>query len=174
MTPRHENSRLATSVELKDMNLQHALWVVLISMTPIGELRAGVPMAYLHYGFPWYSAFLLCLLGNLLPIPFILIFLDPISRLLSKVKLFDRITKWVFERTRRRGKKIERVEGIGLAIFVGIPLPGTGAWTGALLAFLLGMERKRAFFYIALGVLIADIIVTAVCVAGYQTYLWLE
>jgi uncharacterized membrane protein len=149
LTPRHENSRLATSVEFKDMNLQHALWVVLISMTPIGELRAGVPMAYLHYGFPWYSAFLLSLLGNLIPIPFILIFLDPLSRLLSKVKLFDRI-------------------------FVGVPLPGTGAWTGSLIAFLLGTERKRAFFYIALGVLIADIIVTAVCVAGYQTYLWLK
>lgn len=156
------------------MTLLHALWVVLISMTPVGELRAGVPTAIFSYDMPWYSAFLLALLGNLIPIPFILIFLDPLTRLLSKVRLFDRIIKWLFERARRRGEGMKKAEGIGLAIFVGIPLPGTGAWTGALVAHLLGMERKRAFLYIALGVLIADVIVTALCVTGHEALLWLK
>lgn len=119
--------------------------MVLISATPIGELRAGIPTAYFVYDFHWCYAFLFSVVGNLLPLPFILLFLDRVTRVVGRVQLFDTVIKWVFERTRRRGEKIGKVEGIGLTLFVGVPLPVTGAWTGSLVAFLLGMEGKRAF-----------------------------
>lgn len=156
------------------MELREILWVVLISATPIGELRAGIPTAYFGYDFPWYYAFLFSVLGNLLPIPFILLFLHRVTDVLGRIGFLDRIIKWVFERTRRRGERIGRVEGVGLTLFVAMPLPITGGWTGALIAFLRGMERKRAFLYITLGVLIAGVIVTALCVTGNQAFLWLR
>jgi uncharacterized membrane protein len=156
------------------MELREILWVVLISATPIGELRAGIPTAYFAYDFPWYYAYLFSVLGNLLPIPFILFFLDRVTNVLSRVGLLDRIIKWVFDRSRRRGERIERVEGLGLTLFVSVPLPITGGWTGALIAFLRGMDRRRAFMYITLGVLIAGVIVTALCVTGNQAFLWLK
>jgi uncharacterized membrane protein len=155
------------------MSLDH-LWVFLISAAPISELRGGIPTGLFGYDLSWYSVFLVSFLGNLLPVPFILLFLAPLSRLLSRIEIFDRILKWLFERTRQRGRNIERYEGLGLTLFVAVPLPVTGAWTGALIAFLLGMEFKRAFVSIALGVLIAGAIVTSVCLAGWQAYLWLK
>jgi uncharacterized membrane protein len=156
------------------MELREILWVVLISATPIGELRAGIPTAYFVYDFPWYYAFLFSVVGNLLPVPLILLFLDRVTRFLGRVGLFDRVIKRVFERTRRRGERIKRVEGIGLALFVGVPLPVTGAWTGSLVAFLFGIERKRAFLYITLGVFLAGAIVTVLCVTGNEAVLWLR
>ncbi len=156
------------------MELREILWVVLISATPIGELRAGIPTAYFVYDFHWRYAFLFSVVGNLLPVPLILLLLDRVTRFLGRVGLFDRVIKWVFERTRRRGERIKRVEGIGLALFVGVPLPVTGAWTGSLVAFLFGIERKRAFLYITLGVLMAGAIVTVLCVTGNEAVLWLR
>jgi uncharacterized membrane protein len=155
------------------MSLDH-LWVFLISAAPVSELRGGIPTGLFQFDLSWYSVFLVSFLGNLLPIPFLLLFLDPLSRLLSRIEIFDRILKWLFERTRRRGRNVERYEGLGLMLFVAVPLPVTGAWTGALIAFLLGMEFKHAFISIALGVLIAGVIVTSVCLAGWQAYLWLR
>ena len=156
------------------MEFKEILWVVLISATPIFELRGGIPTAYFVYDFPWYYAFLFSIVGNLLPVPFILLFLDRVTRFLGRVGLFDRVIKWVFERSRRRGERIKRVEGIGLALFVGTPLPVTGAWTGSLVAFLFGVERKRAFIYITLGVFLAGVIVTVLCVTGNEAVLWLR
>lgn len=156
------------------MELREILWVVLISATPIGELRAGIPTAYFVYDFPWYYAFLFSVVGNLLPVPLILLFLDRVTRFLGRIGLFDRVIKRVFERTRRRGERIKRVEGIGLALFVGVPLPVTGAWTGSLVAFLFGIDRKRAFLYITLGVFLAGAIVTVLCVTGNEAVLWLK
>jgi uncharacterized membrane protein len=97
-----------------------------------------------------------------------------VTNVLTRVGLLDRIIKWVFDRSRRRGERIGRVEGWGLTLFVGLPLPITGGWTGSLIAFLRGMDRKRAFMYITLGVLIAGVIVTALCVTGNQAFLWLH
>jgi len=156
------------------MEPKEILWVMLISATPIGELRAGIPTAYFAYDFPWYYAFLFSVVGNLLPVPFILLFLDRVTNVLRRIEIADRFTKWLFQRTRRRGERIRRVEGVGLSLFVGMPLPITGAWTGSLIAFLRGMERKRAFLYITLGVLIAGAIVTALCVTGNHAFLWLS
>ena len=129
-------------------------------MVPVGELRYSIPWAVLHYEMHWYQAFPIAIVGNLLPVPFILWFLDPVARFLSRAKPLRRVIEWVFARTRRRGSLIERYGTIGLTVFVAVPLPGTGAWTGAILAFLLGIEFKRAMVCITLGVLLAGAIVT--------------
>lgn len=142
------------------MTFSHALWTLLFSMVPVGELRYTIPWAILNYDMHWYHAFPLAIAGNLLPVPFVLWFLGPFVRLLSRAERLDRIIQWVFARTRRRGRLVERYGPLGLVVFVAIPFPGTGAWTGALLAFLLGIELRRAMVCIALGVLAAGTIVT--------------
>jgi len=115
----------------------------------------------------WQLAFPVAFAGNLLPVPFLLLFLDPVSKFLSKIGLFERILSWVFRLSRRRGGLIERHGAIGLVLFVAIPLPVTGAWTGAIVAFLLGLSFWRAFPAIVLGVVIAGVIVTTLTVIGW-------
>ncbi len=150
------------SLELSDV-----LAVLAIAASPIAELRVAIPVAINGFHFPWYYAFLLAIIGNSLPVPFILLFLNTATRLLSKVAFFERILKWLFERTRRRGKIIERYERIGLMLFVAIPLPVTGAWTGSLAAVLFGLKFKHAFLSIFIGILIAGIIVTCLTLLGW-------
>jgi uncharacterized membrane protein len=141
--------------------------VLLVAASPIAELRAAIPLAILTFDFPWYHALLLSIIGNLLPVPFILLFLDAATHLLSRVPLFKKWLDWLFERTRRRGKIIERYERIGLVLFVAIPFPVTGAWTGSLAAVLFGIGFRQAFFSILLGVLIAGVIVTCLTLLGW-------
>lgn len=109
------------------MTLSEFLKVFLTATVPISELRGAIPLAILEWDISWPLAFVVAIAGNLLPVPFLLLFLDPLSRLLSKVELFERIIKWVFERSRRRGKIVEKYKSIGLALFVAVPLPLTGA-----------------------------------------------
>ena len=145
---------------LQSIGLPGELVVLITSALPILELRGGIPVAMCLLDFHWYYAFLLGVIGNLLPVPFILLFLNYVTRLLSKVRFFERILNWLFERTRRRGKIIQKYERIGLILFVAIPLPVTGAWTGSLAAVLFGIKFKHAFLSILIGVLIAGAIVT--------------
>ena len=149
------------------MSPEEILKVLLIAASPIVELRGAIPMAIITFGFPWYHALLLAIIGNLLPVPFILLFLDAATRLLSKVALFNRILNWLFERTRRRGRIIERYKRIGLVLFVAIPLPVTGAWTGSLAAVLFGLNLRHAFLSIFIGVVIAGVIVTCLSLLGW-------
>ena len=107
--------------ELVGPGFPNWLEVLALAASPISELRGAIPWAILKHHFPWYYAFSLAVIGNILPVPFILLFLNTTSRLLSKVGLFRRILNWLFERTRRRGKIITRYERIGLALFVAIP-----------------------------------------------------
>lgn len=153
--------------QLLSLGFSKELVVLIIAALPILELRGALPVAINLFNFPWYYALLLAIVGNLLPVPFILLFLDTASRLLSKVAFFERILKWLFERTRRRGKVIERYERIGLMLFVAIPLPITGAWTGSLAAVLFGLKFKHAFLSIFIGILIAGIIVTCLSLLGW-------
>ncbi len=146
------------------------LEVVALAASPISELRGAIPWAMLKHHFPWYYAFLVSVIGNLLPVPFILLFLNTISRLLSKVAIFEKMLHRLFERTRRRGKIINRYQRIGLALFVAVPLPVTGAWTGSLAAVLFGLEFKHAFFSIFIGILIAGVIVTAATLFGWTIF----
>lgn len=137
--------------------------VFLLSGLPIVELRGGIPLGILTYHLdPWKAFFLACA-GNMLPVAPLLLFLNPVSRWLSQhSKLMASIQNRLFEKTRKKhSERIERYGAIGLFLFVAIPAPGTGAWTGALLAFLFDIKFKYAFPAILLGVLLAGVITTA-------------
>lgn len=146
-------------------NLPKELIIVLVGALPIFELRGAIPLGFAWH-LPWQKIFFLSVLGNLLPIPFILILLEPLSNRLRQFKFWRKFFDWLFERTRKKAKTVERYEFWGLAIFVGIPLPMTGAWTGAVAASLLKMRFRKAFFSIALGVLMAAVIVTVLVLTG--------
>lgn len=141
------------------------LVTVLVAMIPIAELRVALPLALSTYHLPLISAFLYSFIGNMLPVFFILWFLGPVSDFLSKHSAFcRRFFAWLFARTRRRFEKSSKRYGvmIALIIFVAIPLPVTGAWTGSAAAFLFGVPYKKAVLAIALGVMIAGLIVSSV------------
>mgnify|MGYP000971750368 CR=1 FL=1 len=112
---------------LSEKGFSPVLIILIISMLPLIELRGSIPVAILLFKMSWQEALILSLIGNMLPIPLILLFMDWFFESISRFPLGKRFTNWLFTRTRRKGKAIERYEAIGLAIFVGIPLPGTGA-----------------------------------------------
>lgn len=153
--------------DLLSLGLSKELVVLIISALPIFELRGAIPVAINLFHFPWYYAFLLAVIGNMIPVPIILLFLNTIVRYLSKIGFFDRFFRWLFTHTRKRGSIIERYERIGLALFVAVPLPFTGAWTGSLAAVLFGMKFKHSILSIFIGVLIAGIIVTFLSLLGW-------
>lgn len=142
------------------MSLTNFLEVFFTAAAPISELRGAIPLAIIHLDISWPLAFLVAFAGNLLPVPFLLLFLGPISRLLSKIKVFETIINWIFRLSRRRGGIVEKHGLIGLVLFVAIPLPITGAWTGSIIAFLFGLRFRHAFPAIILGMFIAGVIVT--------------
>ncbi len=159
--------------EFLGLGLSKELVVLIISALPIFELRGAIPVAITVFHFPWYYALPLAIIGNLLPVPVILLFLNAISKWLSKIGFFARFFHWLFEHTRRRGKIVERYERIGLVLFVAIPLPMTGAWTGSLAAVLFGLKFKHAFLSIFVGILIAGVIVTCATLLGWTLFgLW--
>lgn len=153
--------------QLLNAQLAGEVVVFVLSMLPVVELRGALPVAINLLGMPWYKALALAVVGNLFPVPFLLLFLESIAGWASKVSAGKRLVGWVFERTRRRGTVIERYERIGLALFVAIPLPMTGAWTGSIAAFLLGVKFSRALLSISVGVVIAGVIVTCLCLLGW-------
>ncbi|MFH1007694.1 MAG: small multi-drug export protein [Candidatus Latescibacterota bacterium] len=140
------------------------LGTVLIAMLPIAELRGAIPWALasapLGGGLGWQEAYLYAVIGNFLPVIPMLLLLEPLSSRLRRFRFFDRLFTWLFARTRMRGKLIERYEALGLILFVGIPLPVTGAWTGTVAAFLFGIPPKRALPAILAGILLAGVVVT--------------
>jgi len=131
-----------------------------ISMLPVIELRGGIPFAYFR-GIPFNTAIIVCLLGNILPVPFILLFIKKVFAFLERFAFIDKIIKKIENRARAKSESIKTGQLIGLFAFVAIPLPGTGAWTGALIAVLLGLDFKKAFTSIMLGVLTAGGIISA-------------
>ena len=132
-------------------------------MVPILELRGGlVAAALLHI--PMTTAIFICILGNLIPIPFILLFIKQIFKLLKKTKLFRPLIEKLEEKSMGKSDKIKKYEFLGLVLFVGIPLPGTGAWTGALIAALLEIDIKKAFSAICVGLILAT---TIMCFISY-------
>jgi uncharacterized membrane protein len=143
------------------------LVVIIVSALPILELRGALPVAINILHIPWYWAFGLAVIGNLLPVPILLLFLDSLAKGISRVDGGKRLVDWLFQRTRKRGRVIERYERIGLTLFVAIPLPVTGAWTGSIAAFLFGLKFQRALLFIFLGVVIAGAIVTSLCLLGW-------
>ena len=129
----------------------------LMSMLPIIELRGSIIFAAAQ-SVPWYIAYIVSVVGNVLPIPFIILFLRPVLNYLKKTKHLAKVAHYIQERSMKKADKILKYEILGLFIFVAIPLPGTGAWTGAIIASLLDMRIIKAFPTIVLGVLTAGII----------------
>ena len=135
----------------------------LLAMTPIGELRASIPVALEIYRLPVWSAFTFSVLGNMVPVVFLLLLLKPVSEWLShRWYKFNRFFVWLFERNKRiHSRKFEVWKELALIVLVAIPLPFTGAWTGAICAFIFRIPFKKALPLIFLGVLIAGAVVTA-------------
>ncbi len=145
---------------LKDV-FRPEIIIFIISLLPILELRGGLIAAAI-LGVEWYVAFPICVIGNLLPIPFILLFIRKIFEFLKKHGPLKKVVIKLEEKAKTKSKKIETGKIIGLFSFVAIPLPGTGAWTGALVAAVLQIPVKRAFPIIFLGVLGAGLIMSFV------------
>ena len=137
-------------------------WIVfIISMIPILELRGGIVVATLLDISIW-KAVPLCIVGNIIPIPFILLFIRQIFKWLKKVPGISKLVIKIEERAMGKSDKIKQYEFWGLVLFVGIPLPGTGAWTGSLIAALLEVDIKKAVLAELLGIAIATIIMSFV------------
>ena len=132
--------------------------VFLISMIPILELRGALLVAGPLLGVPVSAAIPLCIIGNIIPVPFILLLITPIFNWMKGTKTFKPMVTKLENKAMSKSDKIEKYEFWGLVLFVGIPLPGTGAWTGSLIAALLGVKFKKAFPAIILGIFMATII----------------
>lgn len=132
----------------------------IVSMFPVLELRGGLIAAKLM-DIDFFKAFVICFIGNMLPIPFILIFIRKIFSLLKKVSKVDEVITKLEARSLRKADKVKKYRLWGLFLFVAIPLPGTGAWTGALIADLLDIRIKHSLPVIMCGVFIAGIIISA-------------
>ena len=143
---------------LRSIPFGKELIVFLISLMPILELRGGLIAAAL-LGLNIVPAFIICIIGNLLPIPFILWFITPIFNKLKKTKHLSKFVNKIEKKALSKKDKIEKAEFWGLLFFVGIPLPGTGGWTGSLIASLINMDKKKAMLAITCGVLLAGLIV---------------
>lgn len=138
---------------------QELLVVFGISMVPVIELRGAIPIA-IAYDIPWQIAYILCVVGNLFPVPFIIAYMKPLFGFIRRSRLFVKVIDWLENRTMKKAETVLKYSGIALFIFVAIPAPGTGAWTGAMIAAILGMRMKYSLPWIALGVAVAGMIVT--------------
>lgn len=140
-------------------NIPEELIIFLISMLPILELRGGMIAAKL-LGVELLKAFVICFIGNIIPIPFILLFIRKIFEFLKKFSPTRKLVEKLETSSMRKSEKVKKGSKWGLLTFVAIPLPGTGGWTGALIAALLDMRIKISFPIIMLGVLIANLIMS--------------
>jgi uncharacterized membrane protein len=141
-------------------NISPKLVTIVLAALPISELRGAIPYAITIGGMNWREAFILSVIGNFLPVLPILLLLESVSTRLRRHAFWDRFFTWLFERTRRRGTLVQRFEALGLVLFVAVPLPVTGAWTGCVAAFLFKIPLKLAVPAIICGILIAGTVVT--------------
>ena len=150
------------------------LCVFFCSMLPVIELRGAIPMAF-ALGLPWWQAYLISVLGNLLPVPFILLLINAVIKWMSssKVPFFNKIADFLLKKVEKNRERIEKYSFWGLCLFVAIPLPMTGAWTGSLVAAVVGMKPQKAFISAFLGVLLAGVIVTLIVYGGIGFLAWL-
>lgn len=142
---------------LTSLKFGKELIVFIISLMPILELRGGLIAASL-LGLSAVKSFIICFIGNIIPIPFILWLITPIFNYLKKTKLFKEMVTKLENRAMNKKQQIEKMQYIGLLLFVGIPIPGTGAWMGCLIASMLNMNKKKAMLYAIFGVIMAGII----------------
>ena len=148
------------------------LVTLLISMVPIIELRGAIPVAVLLHDMNPILAFVVSVIGNLIPVPFIIIFIRKIFAWIRKhIPKLNTFIDRLEEKGKSKKEKVLKLGFWGLFIFVAIPLPGTGAWTGALIAAMMDMRLKRAFPSILLGVITAGVIITVLVSCGLAAYI---
>ena len=143
------------------------LIIILISMSPWIELRGAIPIAILEYHWQWWQALPISVLGNMIPVPFILLLFRVVEKELRKNPTFNKLIDKLFDKTRKKANtKVEKYEELALVLFVAIPLPFTGAWTASLIAYLFNLDIKKSILTIFLGVIIAGLIVTILTITG--------
>lgn len=142
------------------------LLVFALSMVPVLELRAALPLALLYYDINPVVAILLTFIGNVLPVPFLVVWGRQVLEWLASFKTLGGPFRWILRLGEKKVSKMHRTLFVSLLLFVAVPLPGTGAWTGSLIALTLNLKLKKALPPIALGVLIAGIVVAIACFAG--------
>lgn len=146
------------------------IFTLLVSMVPIVELRGGIPFG-VALGLPYPAAFTAAVIGNILPAPFILVYIRRILQWLrSRFPRLDGVVDGLENKAHLKGRKVNKYKYLGLFLFVGIPLPGTGAWTGALVAAFLDMPLRKAVPSIILGVILAGCIMTGLTYVGIDLF----
>lgn len=153
--------------QLLSLKIPPDLIIIAIAALPIAELRVAIPVGIYTFDMVWYRAFFISIIGNTLPVPVLLLFFDSLAKIISRVKPGKKLMDWVFARTRRHEKSILKYEWLGLALFVGVPLPVTGAWTGSILSFIMGLKFFPSLLSIFCGVIMAGIIVTVLSLLGW-------
>lgn len=161
----HRGEKIARWMEEK--GLSQTASVAAISTLPIVELRGAIPVGIAAFDLPWWKVYLVAVVGNMLPIPFILLLLGPVSNFLMRFPVGKKFFDWLFARTRKKSANIEKYEALGLTLFVAIPLPVTGGWTGAMAAFLMGISFGKSMLYILMGVMIAGVVMTILSLLGW-------
>jgi len=140
-----------------------------LCVAPVAELRGGLPYL-LARGLAPAAAWLLAVGANLLIVPLVLVGLDGIERLLRRSKTAAKLLDAILARTRRKGRWIDRFGSLGLILLVAIPLPGTGAWTGSLAAVLMGVPRRKALLLVAVGVVVAGLLVLFASLGAFRLF----
>lgn len=151
------------------LSLPKELAVMIVGALPIFELRGAIPLGF-YLDLPLYKIFIFAVIGNLIPVIPILLFLEPVSEKLRHFSFLGKFFDWFFARTKKKADLVQKYEALGLMLFVCVPLPVTGAWTGAVAASLFKIRFKYAFLAILMGVILAGIIVTSLCVIGKMTW----
>lgn len=153
------DSLITWFMEVLQGRVSKEMIVFVISMVPILELRGGL-LAASFLNIDIVRAIWFCVIGNIIPVPFILLLITPVFNWLKHTRTFRPMVEKLENRAMGKSEQIEKYEFWGLVLFVGIPLPGTGAWTGSLIASLLGVKFKKAFPAVLLGIVIATIIMS--------------
>ena len=153
--------------------LKDYLWVFFISMVPLVELRGAIPVSQIRH-LPVIQSYVISIIGNMLPVPFIYLFARKVLVWGADKPVIGRFFSWCLEKGERGGQKLKAKAGRGLflalLLFVGIPVPGTGAWTGTLAASILYMDFKSTTAAVMLGVLLAGVIMMIFSFAGVQIF----
>ena len=147
------------------------IFTALVSMLPIVELRGGIPFGVAGLGLPYNLAFLAAVLGSAIPAPFIIVYIRRVFQWLRRrLPRFDGVVDRLERKAHLKGRRVSRYKGLGLYLFVAIPLPGTGVWMGSLAAAFLDMPLRKALPSIALGVVTAGLIMTGLTAMGVNMF----
>ena len=147
--------------------------VLTAAALPVLELRGAIPLGVFYFGMPVWKVLLFSLVGNILPVPLLLILLRPLNALSRRWGPSRRFFEWLYDRAQRKGVSVKRLGALGVFLFVAVPMPGTGAWMGSVIAEVFGLPFGLAFISITLGVLTAGVLVSLASYVGWWAVLLL-